>query len=119
MVCLTFLLTVVGWIIFRAESMTDAIHYLEGLCSMSLFDLDSGMALMTSLDPLQLGPVVVGIIMMLTCEWFQRDKQHALQFSENHQIVGNVIVRCVVYLVLLLLITGVYGSQSEFIYFQF
>lgn len=119
MTCLTFLLIVVGWIIFRAESMKDAIHYLDGLCSLSLFDLYSGIALMTSIDPLQLGPIVVGIITMLICEWLQRDKQHALQFSEKHQIVRNAVVRYIIYLVLLLLITGVYGSQSEFIYFQF
>ena len=119
MTCLTFLLTVVGWIIFRAESMEDAIHFLDGLCSLSLFDLYSGIALMASIDPLQLGPIVVGIIMMLICEWLQREKQHALQLSDKHQIIGNVVVRYIIYLVLLLLITGVYGSQSEFIYFQF
>ena len=119
MICLTFLLTVVGWIIFRAESMKDAIHYLDGLCSLSLFDLYSGITFMTSIDPLQLGPIVVGIIIMLIFEWLQRDKQHALQFPEKHQIVGNDVIRYIIYLVLLLLITGVYGSQSEFIYFQF
>lgn len=113
------MLTVVGWIIFRAESMEDAIHFLDGLCSLSLFDLYSGIALMASIDPLQLGPIVVGIIMMLICEWLQREKQHALQLSDKHQIIGNVVVRYIIYLVLLLLITGVYGSQSEFIYFQF
>ena len=74
---------------------------------------------MTSIDPLQLGPIVVGIIMMLICEWFQRDKQHALQFPGNHRIAGIAAIRYIIYLVLLLLITGVYGSQSEFIYFQF
>lgn len=119
MTCLTFLLTVVGWIIFRAKNLEDAIHYLDGLCSLSLFDFYSGISLATSIDPLQLGPIVVGIFMMLICEWLQRDKQHALQFPENHQIVGNAVVRYIIYLVLLLLITGVYGSQSEFIYFQF
>lgn len=119
MTCLTFLLTVVGWIIFRAERLEDAIHYLGGLCSLSLFDWHSGMVLMASIDPLQLGPIGVGVIMMLVCEWLQRDKQHALQFPGNHWIVGNVLVRYIIYFILLILITGVYGSQSEFIYFQF
>ena len=119
MICFTFLLTVIGWIIFRAESLEDALRYIDRLCSLSLFNLHSGVSLLTSIDPLQLGPVVVGIIMMLIVEWLQKDKQHALQFSGSYPIVRNTLVRYIIYLVLLLLITGVYGSQSEFIYFQF
>ena len=36
---LTFCLAVIGWVIFRAETMTDAINYLASLFSPSLFDI--------------------------------------------------------------------------------
>ena len=119
MVCLTFTLAVIGWIVFRAENMTDAIQYLDGLCRLSLLDVHSGISLLMSIDPLQLGPIVAGLFIMLLCEWQQREKQHALQFSASNPIVGNTIVRYIIYVILLLLITGTAGSQSEFIYFQF
>ena len=38
-ILVTFLLAVLGWIIFRAPGMPTLFHYLEGLCNTSLFSI--------------------------------------------------------------------------------
>ncbi|KAA6323559.1 Peptidoglycan O-acetyltransferase [termite gut metagenome] len=102
---LTFLLVTFGLIIFRAENIAQAWDYLCRMFSSSLFTFpDRGRS-----------PIVY-IIILLAVEWFQRDKQHALQI-EN--VVKYRIIRWSIYsLIVLYTITNA-GDQAEFIYFQF
>ena len=61
----TFLLTVIGWILFRAKSMTQAIDYLTSMFN-NLF-----------LNPHMFhGKTLFLCIILLFVEWLQRDKQH-------------------------------------------
>jgi uncharacterized membrane protein len=113
---LTFCLAVVGWVIFRAETMTDAINYLASLFSPSLFDIPGSLGTLRSLD---LKIIVTSLALLLVCEWIQRDKQHALQFSNNGIIARNAWLRFAIYLILIMLTLSLAGTQSEFIYFQF
>ncbi|MBR0264269.1 MAG: MBOAT family protein [Prevotella sp.] len=86
---LTFFLAIIGWIIFRAESMTQAVEYLSHMFSQFLpnstlrVGSNSGIGVML----FQIVPAVI----MLFVEWLQRNKQHALQFSTarpfNYRIV--------------------------------
>ncbi|KAA6331043.1 Peptidoglycan O-acetyltransferase [termite gut metagenome] len=100
----TFLLVVVGWVIFRAENIAQAWDYLCRMFSSSLFTFpDRGRS-----------PIIY-ILILLAVEWIQRDKQHALQ-------IDNVKYRAVRWGICLLIalytITNV-GDQADFIYFQF
>ena len=113
---LTFCLAVIGWVIFRAETMTDAINYLASLFSPSLFDIAGSLGTLRSLD---LKIIVSSLALLLVCEWIQRDKQHALQFSNNGIIARNAWLRFAIYLILIMLTLSLAGTQSEFIYFQF
>ena len=113
---LTFCLAVIGWVIFRAETMTDAINYLASLFSPSLFDIAGSIGTLRSLD---LKIIVSSLALLLVCEWIQRDKQHALQFSNNGIIARNAWLRFAIYLILIMLTLSLAGTQSEFIYFQF
>ena len=107
-IALTFFLTVIGWIIFRAESMTQAVDFLTAMVSNRFFDAS---------DLHGVTYIYFGIA-LLAVEWLQRDKQHALQFSDakpfNHRLV-----RWGVYYIILLLIAKYAGSSQTFIYFQF
>ncbi|KAA6318887.1 Peptidoglycan O-acetyltransferase [termite gut metagenome] len=104
---LTFFLVVIGWVIFRAESIGQAWDYLYRMFS-SLFTLPN------QNRKLVLVALIYSII-LLTVEWFQKNKQHALQ-------IDNVKYRAmrwgICLLVALYIITNA-GSQAEFIYFQF
>ena len=107
-IALTFFLTVIGWIIFRAESMTQAVDFLTAMVSNRFFDASA----LHEVTYMCFG------IALLAVEWLQRDKQHALQFSDakpfNHRLI-----RWGVYYIILLLIAKYAGSSQTFIYFQF
>jgi hypothetical protein len=55
---------------------------------------------------------------LLAVEWLQRDKQHALQFS-NVKPFNYRLVRWGFYYVILMIIAGYAGTSQTFIYFQF
>ena len=103
---LTFLLVVVGWIIFRAESIEQAYSYLFRMSSHSLFDRPDASGI-TGLS--------LAIAIMLLMEWCQRKRPHAFDLSCLHQPV----VRCALDVAVILLIIVLGGPSENFIYFQF
>ena len=113
----TFVLALIGWVIFRAETLGDSISYLSGICSYSLLDFSTSAVQLADVDDLDVA--LSAIIVMMLAEWLQRDKQHALQFSPDSIFAKSIILRYVVYVVLTMSLIGLGGSQSEFIYFQF
>ena len=105
---LTFILVVIGWIIFRAESMTQAISYLSAMVSNKFF----GIIPQNGRTYLYFG------IALLAVEWLQRDKQHALQFPDN-KLFNKRATRWTIYIIIYLLILFNTGKPQSFIYFQF
>ena len=103
---LTFLLVVAGWIVFRAESIGQAWDYLNRMCSPSLFQLSMAYGKRAGLYA----------AVLLTVEWLQRDKQHALQIDGTVKVPA---LRWCVYYMLVLSVLFLQGTQAEFIYFQF
>ena len=103
----TFLLVVIGWIIFRAENITQAWNYILRIFTESSLTM-----------PMVSKRVVPLIFILIFIEWFQRDKQHALQFTDNG-IFTYSVVRYVFYIVLAVLILLLAAPQATFIYFQF
>ena len=106
-IALTFFLAVIGWIIFRAESISQAIDYLQ--CMFT--NLHSG-------ETLTFARWLIAGFMLLVIEWLQRDKQHALQFS-NRKPFNNRLFRWSSYYCILWIIYKFQGTTQAFIYFQF
>lgn len=107
----TFLFALVGWIIFRAESIGQAWAWMGAICSSSLFSMPG---LLTSRILL---PIAVFLPVMLAVEWLQREQEHALR-----PISGKKAVNTLFYLaVLILVFTAAVSAQGNraFIYFQF
>lgn len=108
----TFILVVIGWIIFRSENISSAIRYLTGC-----FGLGNGTH--NSLDIA--GPnttivaTIVMILLMLYIDWTQRRKSYGLEIVHGKHIA----VRWGTYLALLFTIIIFAGQQAQFIYFQF
>ena len=115
-ILLTFLLAVFGWIIFRAENLTQAVDYFGGMFHTSLFDVVGGLDI---LDGKRATLSLLFIVIMILVEWFNRTKEHGLQISNNSFIGRHVVIRYSVYLAIMYLICVFAGTQSEFIYFQF
>jgi alginate O-acetyltransferase complex protein AlgI len=102
----TFLLTTLAWIFFRAESVSDALKYLSGMLSKSLFSVSYSPPLL----------LCVLLILFIICEWLQREKRHGLQFTN---IKMSTPLRWAVYYALVIAMLMYGGEQQEFIYFQF
>lgn len=102
----TFLLTTLAWIFFRADSITHAFDYLGGIFSMSLF----------SLPETRPKFLFILIFLFLAVEWFQRNKQHALEFDT---IRIPKMARWTIYYAVVFVIFYYGGEKQEFIYFQF
>lgn len=115
-IAVTFILVLIGWIIFRAETMGDAILYIRQMFSQSLFDINGSLE---HLKGLYLKRISITLILMIVCEWIQRDKQHALQIINPNFITRYVWLRYAFYIMLIMIIISLAESQSKFIYFQF
>ncbi len=102
----TFLITVIAWIFFRAESVHHALDYLKRMLSDTLF----------SIPTLRPSDVMLYILILVVVEWFGREKEHALQNLEKY--VGRPL-RWLVYFAIAMVILLYSGEEQEFIYFQF
>ena len=105
---LTFVLAVFGWIIFRAETISQAVDYFSAIVRNRFFDSTS----------LNCGTYLILGFALLLAEWLQRDKQHALQFS-TQRIFKYRMVRWGIYYFIILVCFRYAGSSQTFIYFQF
>ena len=106
---LTFFLAVIGWIIFRAETMTQAVDYLSLMLTNKFYDPSC----------LQVKSYLCYCLLLMLVEWLQRDKQHALQWKQT--ILENKRwLQCAVDYIIMFLIVFVGNFQgNQFIYFQF
>lgn len=113
---LTFFLAVIGWIIFRAETLGDAANYIVLMFDKSLFDVAGSLEQLKGLNILRIK--FLTIFFLLAFEWLQRNKQHALQFADIHPF-NYRIVRWGMYYLIIVLIALYAGANQTFIYFQF
>lgn len=103
----TFLLTIIAWVFFRAESISHAFSYLGEMLSTSL------VAAPSAAPPVQLW---ILLIFFISIEWIQRSKEHGLEIKEK---TSSPYLRWLLYIILVILIDLFGGTQSQFIYFQF
>ena len=107
---LTFVLVVIGWVIFRAESITQVWEYLGRMWQWGT--LKASYRFFTQSDIYTTSWLIV---LMLVVEWVQRNKKHGLEFVVSY----SWVVRYVVYAIMFLLLILFYGQNETFIYFQF
>ncbi len=117
---MTLILVIIGWVIFRAESITEAWGYICGMFDGSVLTPPPA-----SFKWLYYRNVIVYlcVVILFGVEWLQREQEHGLQFNNRMRLFGlpnKRIVRGVIYLIILLLISQyMWGVSAEFIYFQF
>jgi len=108
---LTFLLVLVGWVFFRANSIGQAFAYFEYIMNKSLFSLP----LLKDMEMLTLQNVIF-ILCMLIVEWFGRKEQFGL---EKIGTGWKPVYRYTMYYVIIFLTFIFSGKEQVFIYFQF
>lgn len=105
---ITFLLVTIGWIIFRAESISQAIDYLSTVFSQSLFSNPNIGILNLNYNVMIAS---ISIIILIATDWVQMKKE-TLNYNRFVQVTFCSIV-------LFMIIFMREGATSEFIYFQF
>ncbi|MGC1631114.1 MAG: MBOAT family O-acyltransferase [Gelidibacter sp.] len=105
-IVLTFTITCLVWVFFRAENIGHAFAYLSGIFSKSLFTMPTEFPL----------KIIAVIIMFMTIEWFGRRGQYGI---ETIGLNWHKSIRMSFYMGLCVLIFLLKGTQQEFIYFQF
>ncbi len=116
-ISLTFVLVMIGWVIFRAENITEAWGYIGGMFSTSVFTMP------TDVFSLKSATALICAFTLFITEWLQRNQKHGLSLEYPSCIAlvnKSKSVRYTIYISLLLIITVyMYGGTSQFIYFQF
>ena len=106
----TFTLTVFAWIIFRANDITHAFHYISEIFSASILEApkltDSKEAIITMLL----------VFIFIFIEWLGRESQFAL---EHLGLKWKRPLRHALYYTIIIALFWCNGKEQQFIYFQF
>ncbi|MFC1733388.1 MBOAT family O-acyltransferase [candidate division KSB1 bacterium] len=104
--CFTMIFVNITWIFFRATSINEAFSYLHQIFTTSILVFPE----------VYFRPVLAYSVVLFIVEYVQRNKEHALDFTN---IRMPRILRWTIYVVIILFIFTYGGSQQQFIYFQF
>lgn len=110
----TFFLTVIAWIFFRSDSISQAFSIIKGIFSRSLLQVPT---LFGKVDMIYFAIHCLMIAVLLLVEWLHRDKQFGLQFNEK--TLNSTTRRWCIYAIVVVFILLFGGKQNNFIYFQF
>ena len=111
-VVVTFGLAVVGWVIFRAENISQAWDFVSRMFLTAFDDFHPRLGSISTF---------IAILLLMIVEYLQRDKVHVLQFCSGNRLFRYAVARWTVYLAMLVAIFYFYFNtvSQEFIYFQF
>lgn len=107
---LTFMLVVFGWVVFRANSVSEAVDYLSCLIG-SVTSANFGM-------PIYGKMTVIYCLLLVVIEWLQRDRLCPLQL-DGCWLGRYRWSRWLVYYLVFMLVFFGRGEEQTFIYFQF
>lgn len=112
---LTFFLTMMAWIFFRSENITQAFTIIQSSFT-GLFE-KQGYIEILNIFVWEIGFVLPAMIVcFILMEWFGREKKYAL---ENFVPNLNRYLKWGLYYFMIVLIFYFSGSDKQFIYFQF
>lgn len=103
----TFPVVLIGWIIFRSDTLSGAALYISRMFNPTLWGPTT-----CSRMPLALIAGLVGI------EWLMRGREHPFAFAEG-RLLRHQPVRMAVYIAVMALVFLFGGEKAQFIYFQF
>lgn len=106
----TFVFVVIGWVIFRSETIGDAMQYFSAMVSSDFIGSVKDITVFTVLK------VFFFIGFMLLVEWYNRGKEHGFDIN----VIKRRWVRWCIYLLLVVIMVFFKSyDNSHFIYFQF
>ncbi len=107
---ITFGLTILAWVFFRAENISHAFTYLSTIFSKSLISIPHFQGMGHGLE------TIILIMIFMIVEWIGRNEQFAI---EKLGFQWKRRYRYVLYYSIIMIIYLYGGEQQQFIYFQF
>ncbi|MCW5514889.1 MBOAT family O-acyltransferase [Muriicola sp. Z0-33] len=104
---LTFGLTVLAWVFFRAENIEHAISYLTNMFTASVFSLPEILPL----------DVMALVLILLIVEWVGRRQLYALEGLQN--VKSRIAHFSILFVIVIVILLFMSNTEQEFIYFQF
>lgn len=118
----TFVLSVMSFVFFRAESVRDGIYYLQRMITrLDIWSLTSGNIYHMGLDEKEMRVLFVAILILLIIDWLCEKKKIYFDTLVKGQCLAAQYLIAIGLLVAIL-VFGVYGTgydATQFIYFQF
>lgn len=109
-IAVTFLLTSLAWIFFKVNTLELGFNYIQRIFTTSLFEIPE-------VSPKSdLVILMILILLFILLEWFNKQKEHVLDFNGSKSLK---FWRWVYYYAILLLIFTIGGKPGQFIYIQF
>jgi D-alanyl-lipoteichoic acid acyltransferase DltB (MBOAT superfamily) len=109
-ILLTFLPVMFAFVLFKAESLAQAIDYYGRMLSPSLL---SGFPIVEKVNA---AAMLCGMVVMFVAEWLQKDQLHALQIGG----IRNRGVRALIYCTLIVVVLTFGPTKyADFIYLNF
>lgn len=104
---LTFIIVMIGWVIFRSPDLATAYQYTTSMFNPDLFGPTTCSRI----------PVLLILLLVIT-EWKMKENIHPFSFKE-YGWQNSQIVRMSIYLILFIATIYFGGEKTQFIYFQF
>lgn len=118
----TFLLFALSMVFFRAETVKDAVYYIQRMfLSFDVWSLFDGSMYYLGLDQKEMGVMWLGILILLVVDAYYARKKALFDAFVKERCLA-VQYGIVAVLLVMILVFGVYGEgydASQFIYFQF
>lgn len=106
LILITFILTLIAWIFFRAENIGHALKFISDMFSPSIF----------ALPEIRPKTLIVLVLVFFAIEWIGRENQYAI---EKTGLSWKKPLRYAFYYAIIAIIVWFGGKEQEFIYFQF
>ena len=107
---MVFVLATFGWMMFRADNMTQFVDYTARMCSADIL----------SIPKLQGNTILfMNIALMFVVEWFMRRQKHGFDFQQRSDKPLYTATRYTIYTLVFILILLFGGHTENFIYMYF
>lgn len=104
----TFFLTVIAWVFFRSQNLSNALEYLGKMITVTEYEMPDFKGKVLAIY------IIALLIFQIILDWQARTYQHALQISMTKFKRGLLY-----FIFVILLILNISNVESDFIYFQF
>ncbi len=108
---ITFFITVIAWVFFRADNISEAFNYLLGMLNFDLFKIPN---IPIGVNIFSYALFFFLLIIFIIIEWIHRNKKFGFQITSKNRTLN--------WLFYILVFSSIFlfgGKQQEFIYFQF